>query len=72
MENEKEILAKYRDRLKEILFSGKREYIHSGSSLDPEVIYPATAPLSKEDDKAILREIRQVTNFLNQNKDEKV
>jgi len=64
---EKAMLVEYRNGLMKILLSRKKEYIHSGSSLGPKAFYPAVAPLTQGDDKALLEEMRRVTEEIQNN-----
>ena len=57
----KAMLVNYRNGLMEILLSRKKEYVHTGSSKGHKIFYPAVAPLTKEDDRALLEEVRRVT-----------
>ena len=54
-------LVKYRNGLLEILLSRKKEYVHFDRRLGDEIYYPAVKPLTREDEKGLLEEMRRVT-----------
>jgi len=63
----KAMLVGYRNGLMEILLSRKKEYVHSDYPLGNEIYYPAVAPITREDEKGLLEEIRRVTKEIKNN-----